>query len=57
MKVLDVGCGKKKHPGSIGIDIRPDSDADKVCDFDKGIPYPDNSFDKVILHHSLEHSN
>lgn len=31
-KVVDIGCGKNKFKGAIGIDSDPDSDADIVCD-------------------------
>ena len=32
MRVLDVGCGINKHPGSIGIDNNPASRADVICE-------------------------
>ena len=56
MKILDFGCGRKKYPGSIGIDMAPNSAADIKCNVDK-FPYPmkDNTFDFIWSHHSLEH--
>ena len=30
--MLDVGCGVKKYPGSVGLDRNPDTAADIVCD-------------------------
>jgi len=30
MKILDLGCGNKKFPGAVGIDINPLSDADVI---------------------------
>jgi SAM-dependent methyltransferase len=55
-RVLDVGCGVKKFPGSIGIDRNIDSRADVLCDLDR-FPYPfrDNSFDQVRAVHVIEH--
>jgi SAM-dependent methyltransferase len=54
--VLDVGCGRLKHPGAIGLDALGNTDADIVHDLDT-IPYPlsADSFDHVIARHVLEH--
>jgi ubiquinone/menaquinone biosynthesis C-methylase UbiE len=54
--VLDLGCGRAKLPGAIGIDRRPNTDADIVHDLDQ-IPYPfdDDAFDAVVARHVLEH--
>lgn len=55
-RVLDVGCGIKKYPGSIGVDRNPDSNADVLCDLDR-FPYPfrDDSFDSLRAIHVIEH--
>jgi SAM-dependent methyltransferase len=57
-KILDLGCGKKKYPGSIGLDISPDTDADVIHDMNK-TPYPfeDNTFDFVYMDNIIEHVN
>jgi SAM-dependent methyltransferase len=54
--VLDVGCGRLKHPGAIGIDKSANADADIVHDLDV-TPYPldTGAFDVVIARHVLEH--
>lgn len=55
-KVLDVGCGKNKLPGALGMDFNPLTDADVLHDL--GVfPYPfvDEEFDKVIGLHVVEH--
>jgi len=55
MKILDIGCGDKKHPGSIGIDLNY-KEADIMLDLDKNnIPFQDKTFDLVISDDSLEH--
>ena len=55
-KILDVGCGRNKHPGAIGLDSNPRTDADVIHDL-AVIPYPfsDNEFDEVISRHVIEH--
>jgi SAM-dependent methyltransferase len=54
--VLDVGCGSKKYPGAIGIDISADTDADVVHDLDV-VPYPleADAFDQILLQDVIEH--
>lgn len=55
-RILDVGCGIKKHPGSIGIDNNPASRADVLVNLDS-FPYPfrSASFDQVRAVHVIEH--
>lgn len=56
MQIADIGCGSKKTPGSIGVDIHPYPGVDVVCDLNKaGWPLKDNQFDKVIASHLIEH--
>jgi len=56
VKVLDVGCGRNKYPGSIGIDSNPDTAADVICNLDRP-PYPfrDGLFDEIRVIHVIEH--
>jgi len=51
---LDIGCGEKKQPGYIGVDVR-DCGQEIVWDVRDGIPLPDNSVDSVISIHFIEH--
>ncbi len=57
MLILDLGCGKNKFPGAIGIDKIKTEQVDIVCDIETGIPFEDSSVDLVICHHVLEHVN
>jgi SAM-dependent methyltransferase len=54
--VLDLGCGARKWPGSVGVDLSPDTAADVVHDLDE-FPYPfeDGSFDQVLMQDVIEH--
>jgi predicted SAM-dependent methyltransferase len=55
-KVLDLGCGKKKRPGAIGVDYSDRHDADIVHNLNV-FPYPlqDEEFDEIYLDNVLEH--
>lgn len=53
---VDLGCGRQKRDGFVGVDINPESDADVICDL--GIaPYPfhDDSMSELNSDHSVEH--
>jgi hypothetical protein len=53
---LDLGCGKNKQVGHIGVDIIPFEGVDVVCDLGKDKwPWEDGSVDKVYCSHFIEH--
>jgi len=52
--ILDIGCGRKKYPGSIGVDMSPAGQADVLCDWEKTLPFRDSSFDQVRMIHIIE---
>lgn len=54
--ILDMGCGKKKREGTIGVDFSSRHDADVIHDLDV-FPYPfeNKSVDCVYLDNCLEH--
>lgn len=55
-RILDVGCGKRKRPGSVGIDVNPRSDADILHDLNHyPYPFPDDHFDAIYADNILEH--
>jgi len=57
--IINIGCGKTRIPGSIGIDrVKIEKFVDVVCDLDV-TPYPlDSNFaDEIHFYHVLEHLN
>ena len=54
--ILDIGCGKNKTPGAIGIDFNANTTADMVHDLN-AFPWPlsDNQFDRIVCKHIVEH--
>ncbi|HTR81820.1 MAG TPA: class I SAM-dependent methyltransferase [Bacteroidota bacterium] len=54
--MLDLGCGLRKRPGAIGIDVNPRSHADVIHDLNR-FPYPfqPNRFNEIIADNVLEH--
>lgn len=51
---LDIGCGKEKKPGFIGIDVSENSDADIVCSA-LNLPFGDSTVSKIHCSHLVEH--
>lgn len=56
LKILDLGCGKKKRDGAIGVDYSDQHNADIIHDLNV-FPYPfeSDSIDQVYLDNVLEH--
>tara|TARA_B100001996_G_C18629977_1_gene581312 strand:- start:161 stop:739 length:579 start_codon:yes stop_codon:yes gene_type:complete len=56
MKILDLGCGKNKVIGSVGLDKVNLKSVDIVHDL-LSFPYPieNESFDLIYLRHTIEH--
>lgn len=56
LKILDLGCGKKKRLGAIGVDYSDRHNADVIHNLNV-FPYPfeSNSIDQVYLDNVLEH--
>ena len=55
-KILDLGCGKKKRSGAIGVDWSDQHDADVIHDLNL-FPYPfrKSEFDEIYIDNTLEH--
>jgi predicted SAM-dependent methyltransferase len=52
---IDLGCGRSKGRGYIGLDITPFKGVDVVCDLERGIPLRSNVASAVRGSHVLEH--
>jgi len=52
-KKLHLGCGSKLFPGWINIDMNPKGDF--TLDLREGLPFTDNSVERIYTEHSLEH--
>ncbi len=56
LKILDIGCGKHKTPGAIGLDSNPRTQADVIHSLDAfPYPFPDDEFDLIIGNQVIEH--
>lgn len=55
-RILDLGCGRRKHENAIGVDVDSRSDADVRCDLNgTPLPFQSDSFDGIICHSIIEH--
>jgi len=52
---LDLGAGKNKKPGFIGVDVRPFEGVDQVADLTKPWPWANDSVEEVHCSHFVEH--
>ena len=41
LRVLDIGCGRQKFPGTMGLDERAFPGVDVVSDLNNRLPFPD----------------
>jgi len=53
--IINLGCGRRKAPGEIGVDCYPGSNADILAEFSEGLPFADKVAEKVVCSHILEH--
>jgi len=52
---LNLGCGFDKKAEYVNCDIDIKTKPDMVMDFNETFPFKDNSFEGVLMCHSLEH--
>ncbi len=53
--ILDIGCGRRKAPGALGLDLTPHQGVEVLADAGRGLPFRDRSFEAVHLRHVIEH--
>lgn len=53
--ILDIGCGRKKRVGAVGLDCMVLPGVDVVADLKLGLPFDDASFEAVFANQVLEH--
>ena len=51
---IDIGCGDRKRPEFIGVDVRKTKAVDVIADARK-LPFRDSCFDYVYSSHLIEH--
>jgi hypothetical protein len=54
---LDLGCGKNKQPGFLGVDSRKFEGVDRVVDLRKPWPFGDGEVEEAHCSHFIEHLN
>jgi SAM-dependent methyltransferase len=52
---IDLGCGTRKYPGAIGVDIARVEGVDILADVTRAFPFRDSSVDAVYGSHLVEH--
>lgn len=52
---LDIGCGRNKRAGSVGLDCMALPGVDVVADLANGLPFVDETFEAVFANQVLEH--
>ena len=52
---LNIGCGRNNDPKMYGIDLLDVPGVDLVHDITEGLPFPDNTFDRISAVDILEH--
>lgn len=54
-RVLDIGCGRNKVPGAVGLDYAAFDGVDVVADLNAKLPFGDASFEIVHSNQVFEH--
>jgi len=52
---VELGCGRAKAPGFVGVDIASGESVDIVADVSKGLPFADVSVKELRAIHLFEH--
>lgn len=54
---IDLGCGRSKKKGYIGVDNIKYDDVDLIVNIEHGLPFKDDSVQEIYTSHFLEHVN
>lgn len=52
---IDIGCGRYRKDGFIGIDMQKTTCVDILSNVDYGLPFADDSIEEVYSSHTIEH--
>lgn len=55
LKCLNLGCGQRFHPDWTNVDFVSSGPQVQAHDLNRGVPFPDETFDVVYHSHVLEH--
>lgn len=55
--VVDLGCGWRKKPGAVGVDISRQDGVNILADVFRPLPFRDCSADEVFTSHVVEHAD
>lgn len=55
MRLLNLGCGHRYHPGWVNVDFRSTGPGVLALDLHRSLPFGDREFDAVYHSHLLEH--
>ena len=55
IRMINLGCGHRFHPGWVNVDIAPSNPSVIRCDLSRSLPFSDASFDVVYHSNVLEH--
>jgi SAM-dependent methyltransferase len=55
-RILELGCGRRKALGAIGVDFNLDATAaDLIADISQPLPFRNDAFDEIRAVHLIEH--
>jgi SAM-dependent methyltransferase len=54
-QILDIGCGRNKLPGAVGLDHNAYEGVDIVANLEQPLPVTDSEYDLVFANQVLEH--
>ncbi|MDB4726089.1 methyltransferase domain-containing protein [bacterium] len=55
MIAINLGCGQRKIPNYINVDLNPASEPEVLADITQKLPFDDNYADEICSFHVIEH--